>query len=168
MAERGRADPISIDAEFPRERAEYLPEEDAVRYLAGLVVTNKSEFREGAEPKREPNYRTVLFDLCASTECAHMGAGRVLETAKERLGMDDSGGEVSYLVSSDDNGRRIALVCYTTLGRDGSVVSDSTVDHDELVSVTPRSVTSTISLDGRSRTETIPVWVEWRTVQLEQ
>ncbi|WP_158057191.1 hypothetical protein [Halorussus halophilus] len=67
----------------------------------------------------------------------------------------------------EDGEKRIEIVYQTTLGRDGSVVSEPTVDHDELLSATPESVTATVSLDDRTHTELIPVWSTHKSVQLE-
>jgi len=82
---------------------------------------------------------------------------------------DSNGGreQVRYGVSAEDGAETIHVEYSTVLGRDGATVSEPTVDHDELVAATPASVTVTISFDGRTHTETIPVWVQHSTERLE-
>ncbi|PSQ46223.1 hypothetical protein BRD15_09710 [Halobacteriales archaeon SW_6_65_15] len=165
MADRGRADPVAVETTVERDEVEYLPEEDAVRYVAAWMHADHEAFVDGTNTEREPRYETTPFEQWAPTECARVGAERVLEVARDRL--ERGREEVRYGVSAEDGAETIHVEYSTVLGRDGTTVSEPTVDHDELVAATPASVTVTISFDGRTHTETIPVWVQHSTERLE-
>ncbi|MFC4449941.1 hypothetical protein [Halorussus aquaticus] len=165
MTDRGRADPVSVEGEVERDAVEYLPENDAVRYVSAWVHSDHEAFVAGENTEREPRYATTPFDEWAPTECAHVGARHVLEVVRTRLerGSDD----VSYTVGTENGSKVIYMTYSTTYGRNGSVFSEPSVDHDGLVEATPQSVTATISIDGRNHTETVPVIVKHSVERLE-
>lgn len=165
MPDRGRADSVAVETAVERDEVEYLSEDDAVRYVAARVHADHEAFVAGTNTEREPRYETSPFEQWASTECARVGAKRVLEVVRGRLerGRD----EVRYGVTKEDGEKAIHVEYSTVVGRDGTVTSEPTVDHDELVAATPASITATISLDGRTHTETIPVWVQHSVERLE-
>jgi hypothetical protein len=165
MADRGRADPVAVETAVERDEVEYLPEDDAVRYVAAWVHADHEAFVSGTNTEREPRYETTPFEQWAPTECAHAGAKRILEVARERL--ERGSDEVRYGVTTEDGTKVIHVEYSTVVGRDGTVTSEPTVDHDELVAATPASVTATVSLGGRTHTETVPVWVHHSVERLE-
>ncbi|NEU56859.1 hypothetical protein [Halorussus sp. MSC15.2] len=148
----GRAASVSVEGEVePPAGTEYLPDDHAIRYVAYLSPDDADP------PERDSAYRTMPFERWAKTECANLGQQRVAEAVESRLDEDQSAG---YAVGQHpDDGLAVKVRISTMRNRDGTVVSEPTVEYDDLRDVTPESVTATIQYAGQECTETFPVVV---------
>lgn len=62
--------------------------------------------------------------------------------------------------TSEYIGMVITVMAVTSLNRDGEVVSEPNFSFEALVQAAPRSVQTTISLEGREYSRAVPVFVE--------
>lgn len=138
---RGDGDPIAIRETVKRDDVAYLDGTDAVRV----------------------GDRTEPFERWARREASRNAAESILPAIEDRFD-----GPVSGL------GRGLAYPLFgavvtvdhgVTRTRGGDIESEPNVSLDELVSVTPRTVTVTVSLEGRAATRSLPGAVEHGDVQ---
>jgi hypothetical protein len=156
---------ISVETTVERDDIEYRETDDAIRYVARWVRTSPEAVERGEPPEREPRYETIPFERWARTECAHVGAQSVLDVLRTHLG--DGAEHLSAGVTTEDSTKVIHVSLVTTLGRDGSLLSEPTVSFERVVAKTPESVAVTITIDGRQYASTVPVYVEQSTGRLE-
>jgi hypothetical protein len=100
---------------------------------------------------------TVPFERWARREAFEAGADAVVPTIGDRLdrSLEGVGSGVRHLVF----GLVVAVDHTVTRNRDGDVTSEPNVSLDRLSSVAPRTMTVTVSLDGRESTTDVPVGV---------
>lgn len=143
---RARGDPISVEHIVEDPDLEYDPSSDSVRYAT--VKSGEEVVRSTTEP----------FETYANRRCASVGSEVVLPTVRERFDRDLEGlgkgvsGEVFRLV--------ITVMHVTTHDRDGEVITEPNFAFEELVERAPRTVTVTLTLDGRSHRRSVPVFAE--------
>lgn len=147
---RGEAEPVSVERTIRDEDFEYLPEKDAVRYLA--------RYDRGT-----PVYSTMTFARWGRIQSADVGAERVREVLAASL--DDMEGVGTGLTNRGE-GLTITVGLNTTRDRDGEVIREPSVGFEEVVSVTPRTVEATVRLADREHREAVDVWVEEQSFQL--
>ena len=150
---------------------EYLPDEDAVRYVAYWTSG------EGDTPKRTDSagrraiYETVPFDEWAGTQLLHVTATAAATHVRGELDADTVGAGVG--TGGGDREETIAYVSVTTvLNREGEVAvgsggesMDPDIEFDALVAATPATVTARYRLDGESVERGVPMYAVHRVMQ---
>lgn len=141
---RGEGAPISVDRTITDDSVEYRPNSDTVRWPRYSAAEGGTE----VEP----------FEAWARRRCAVVAADSVLPAVRERVDGELSG------VGKGASGEIIGLVVTVHVGTayeaDGDVVDEPSISKRELVAVTPRTVHTTITFEGRSHTRAVPVFVE--------
>ncbi|WP_241432358.1 hypothetical protein [Halogeometricum borinquense] len=154
---RGEAAALSVSETI--DDVEYVPENETVKIVTGYRHTNHEAVKNGSKPEREPMYDEIPWKQWATTECASVAGTAVHDMLTDKFG-DNHG--VSVGVTSQYGDDPSLSVAHTILyNRDGEQISETSVGFDRLVEVTPREVTATVTLDGRTATRTIPAWVEY-------
>ncbi len=163
---RGESD-ADVGAEVVEDDAnvDYLPADDAVRYVTGWRHTNPEEVEAGEKPEREPTYDTTPFDQWSERQCISAAAAAAADHVSDELGIDGVGGGMTSTVSGADVAAYVSVE--TLLDRDGDVISAAPVEFDALVAATPASVTATYRLDGRERELDAPVYARYTVLQQE-
>lgn len=152
----GEADPISVSKTV--EDVTYVPENETVRIVAAYRHTNHEAVENGSEPlEREPVYEEIPWERWAGTECSHVAGEAVAERLTETFG-EDHGASVG-VGSRRIDGPPVVVEYAVTYGRDGEKVGETNVVFDRLVAATPRAVTATVTLDGRTATRTVSTGV---------
>jgi hypothetical protein len=146
-----RGDPVSAERSVTDESGyddnmEYFPENETVRYVAA---------RSGDEPAM---YSTIAFDEWASIECAEAAAVRVREVTVDRLGTDEFGSAIGRPPTFADGDDVVVWLSLQTRIEDGETVSTPTISRDQLADAAPRSVDTTVSLDGDEFSRAVPVF----------
>lgn len=133
---RGAGDSLSIRTTVRR---------DSVEYFHGT-----DEVRDG--DLREP------FERWARREASRVAAERILPAIQERSDVDVSvlGRGVAYLLF----GAVVTVQNYPVRSIGDERTSGTVVPLDELVAVTPRRVSVTVTLEGREASRTLPGAVE--------
>lgn len=161
---RGEHDPIDVRAVERDDEVEYLPETEAVRYVAAWRHANHDEVANGsAPPTREPVYETTSFEDWAATRCSSAAASAAADHANDALDTDAVGGGIASAVP--DHALAAVLVVGTTLDREGNVVGESDVAFEALVDATPRTVTATYVLADREHERAVPVFARYEVLQ---
>lgn len=155
--------PITVRRTVEREDVEYLPSEEAVRYVAYRVSENSA----GVDTKRDdsgrsPVYETVDFARWAAAEGAHAGADAVRNVVES--GVSGPLDPLAVSVVDGDGGLYLAVNLVTVLDRSGSVVFESSADFGAVVAAAPDAVTATIELAANAATNTFDVVVEEETM----
>lgn len=127
---------------------EYFPRNETVR-----IVTARS----GDEPVA---FAEWTFEEWATIETANVAQSRAIEGTEERLGTDDFGSGVGRPPEHAETDALVVWLRLTTRVDDGDVVRTPSIAFADLVSNAPRSVETTVSLDGDSFTRTVPVFAE--------
>ncbi|SEO40077.1 hypothetical protein SAMN04487948_102246 [Halogranum amylolyticum] len=144
---QGRADPLTLGETVVVDDPEldYLPEENAVRFPSlmnesSVVATD-----------------TMPFGRWSQLQCAEAALDPAWRVVEGHLDGDDTG--LGRGVASSFPGMVVEFSHTITVDDEGTVVSAPPVTFDELLDLTPRSVTATVSLDGETATHTVPVQV---------
>ncbi|WP_135855143.1 hypothetical protein [Halorussus salinus] len=154
MTDRGYADSVSIlDEAGPPAGTEYLPDDHAIRYVAYRSVDDEDP------PERESAYKTMSFERWAKAECASLGQQRVTEVVESRLEEGQHVGFACGQYDGDCHDLAVKVERSTMRDRDGNILSEPTIEYDDLRDITPTSVTATIRYAGLEHTETFPVVV---------
>jgi hypothetical protein len=124
---------------------EYFPKNDSVRFVAA---------RSGDSAA---SYSTRDFEDWAVMQCASAARDPALEHVEEELGKSVGGGV--------GDGEVYVSISFQ-LDRNGNITSRPSVEFDELVAATPRTVQVTYELEDRKQTCAIPVYAEQQVVQL--
>jgi hypothetical protein len=133
--ERGAADAISVSEAFD-DRYAYLDASDAVR-------------RNGTDADPMP------FRRWARLQCLTLGAGRVRERIVSRT---ETG--LMLVHGPPEESLELTVRVMPMVEHDGTTDATPGAAFESIVTAAPRSVTATVSLQARTSTETIPVWVE--------
>lgn len=159
---RGQSDAdVETEGVEDDENVEYLPEEDAVRYVSAWRTTNPTELEE--PPEREPVYDTVPFERWGKTNCVTAAARAAADHAAAELGVAELGSGVSFGIDGRD---RAAFVSISTLyDREGDVISEPSVEFDALVAATPATVHATYRLEDQEYALEAPIYVQHDVVQ---
>lgn len=158
---------------------EYLPDEGAIRYVAGHRYVDPPDERMDDEPpeeddeppEKEPVYETTPAEQLAETKCLHAAAGAAAEHANDRLdadggGLDTDAFGVGTTRDGEGHDRGAAISITTVLDRDGGVVSEPPVAFEALVQATPRTVAATYELgEGFEYTLDAPVYARYSVVR---
>lgn len=144
---QGRADPLTLDKPLAIDDAdlEYLPKKNAVRFPS---LMNQSGVVA---------YDTMPFDRWAQLQCAEAGVDAVWDVVAARLDREPT--RLGRGATSSFPGMVVELSHTTVVDDAGEVVSQPPVSFDELLEVTPASVTATVALDGQESTHAVPVQV---------
>lgn len=141
---RGEGAPVSVERAITDDAVEYRPVSDTVRW-------SRSTDRTGP-------YTTEPFERWATRRSASVGSEVVLPTIQNRVDEEVTG--IGKAASREIIGMVITVHVGTTYDRDGDVVSEPNVSTEEVVDVTPRSVRTTMVLEGQEYTRSVPVFVE--------
>ncbi|RDI72119.1 hypothetical protein [Halopelagius longus] len=153
----GEADPVSVSKTV--EDVAYVPENETVRIVAAYRHANHEAVVNGSEPpEREPVYEEIPWERWAEAECATVASKAVAERLADEL---DGNGGASVGVTAGDDGLFVSVEYVVTYDRDGEKVSETNAAFDRLVAATPREVTATVTLDGRTATRTVPTRVRY-------
>lgn len=150
-------EPVSVTATAESEDAEYLPEENAVRYVAAWRHANPDEVENGSPPEREPVYETVPFEQWMAVESTSVAAQRAVDAVSERLDAAPRG--VSFGVTKRYDEPRVLASREVLYDVEGNVKARPNVAFERLVAVTPTRVRVTLSFGGRRTTRTVPAVV---------
>lgn len=134
----------------------YLPDTEEVRYVARLSGG-------GPSSTREKQYETTPFEDWAHSQCAFVAAESAREYAANQLDAADISGGVTSGIEGHDSVP--VLTTKKVLNREGEVIRTPPVELSELVSVTPRSVQATYTLEDRSYERTAPVYAQFLIAQ---
>lgn len=137
---------ISVQVTETDSSVEYFPKNDSVRFVSA---------RSGDSAAR---YSTRDFEDWALMQCASAAKDPALEHIQEELGESVGGGV--------GDGEVYVSVSFQ-LDRSGNITSRPSVEFDELVAATPRTVQVTYKLEDRKRTCEIPVYARQRVMQLQ-
>lgn len=137
---------ISIRVTETDESVEYLPANDSVRF-----VTHRS----GGAPA---DYAVRDWETWARLQCVIAARDPAVRHATEELGQSVGG------AASDEE---VYTQITTTLDRDGNVFDRPTVDFDQLVAATPKTVEVTYVLSDREHTCEVPVYARHVVGHLE-
>lgn len=155
---RGQSDvDVETEAVEDDENVEYLPEEDAVRYVSAWRTTNLTELEE-EPPEREPVYDTVPFDRWGKTNCVTAAARAAADHAAAELGAEAIGSGVSFGIEGRDRAAFVSIS--TVLDREGDVVSEPSAEFDALVATTPATVHATYRLEDQEYALEAPIYVQ--------
>ncbi len=155
--------PITVRRTVEREGVEYLPSEDAVRYVAYRAAENPDGVEsERDESGRAPVYETVDFETWAATESAHVAADAVRDVVES--GISGHVDPLAVRVVDGGGGLYLAVSLVTVLDGSGSVVFESSADFEAVVAAAPNAVTATIELAGDAATNTFDVVVRAETM----
>lgn len=143
---QGRGDPIAVGRTVTDDSIEYRPVSDTVRYPT---------LRNQSGPVA---HETEPFKKWASRKCAVVGSDAVLPAIQNRLDTEIRG--VGKATSNEFIGMVITVTIGTVRDRDGDVISEPNVSTESVLDVTPQSVRTTIRLENREYTRSVPVFVE--------
>lgn len=141
---RAEGAPVAVERAIADEAIEYRPVSDTVRW-------SKSTDRTGP-------FVTEPFEKWAGRRAASVGSEVVIPTIRDRVGKEITG--IGTGVAGELIGTVIAVRVGTTFDVEGNVISKPNVSTETLVEVTPRTIRSTITLEGRKFTRPVPVFVE--------
>ncbi|WP_255195350.1 hypothetical protein [Halorarius litoreus] len=121
------------------------------------TVTDESVTYLDATDEVSDRGHTDPFDRWARRECAELAADTVLDVVQDRLEkpIEGVGSGLRALLF----GFVVTVDHTVTRNSDGEVVGEPNVRLDRLTAVAPRSMTVTVTLDGRSFTRVLPVGV---------
>lgn len=143
-------------------RADILADSELTRGKGDAETTARTVTRESVEYLESTNEvdergHTEPFEGWARRECAAIGANEVVPVVEDRLdeSVEGVGSGVRHLLF----GPVVTLDHTVTRDRDGSIASEPNVQLDRLISVAPRTMTVTVTLDGRGYTTEVPVGV---------
>jgi hypothetical protein len=100
---------------------------------------------------------TMPFDRWSQLQCAEAALDPAWRVVERRL--DGESERLGRGVTSSFPGMVVEFSHTTTVDDEGEVVSAPPVTFDDLLDITPRSVTATVSLDEKTVTHTVPVQV---------
>lgn len=158
---RCRGEPVSVEQSITDEpgyddNIEYFPSNQTVRFVV-------------ARSRDEPiSFDTWTFEEWGRIETTEVGMNRAREATKNRLGTDDFSygmGQPPDDASTDDI--VIWLEIGATYDRDGETINTPSVEFTNLVDAAPRSVDSTVSLEGDEYSRTVPVFARSVTRHLD-
>ncbi len=143
-------------------RADLLATSELTRGKGETLTIEKSITRESVKYLESTNQvsengHTEPFTKWARRESATIGAREILSVIETRLDtpVEGVGSGVRYLVFGP-----VVTVDHTiTRDNDGSIVSEPTVTLDQLISVSPNTLTVTVTLNGHALTRDFPVGV---------
>lgn len=151
-------------------RADVLADTDLTRGKGEAVTIEKTITRDSVEHLESTNAvrensETQPFDKWARRECAKIGTEEVVPVVDDRLdtSVDGVGSGVRYLIF----GPVITVDHTVTRNRDGSIVSEPNVTLDRLITVVPRTMTVTVTLDGQGFTKEFPVGIGHSEVSMD-
>ena len=157
---RGESDPISTRESLRPAEAEHLPETDEVRIIAQYEA-------------RSVELRTEPFSRYAGRKCAGVAADAVTSAIAERLDAPTEHVAVNSQFETgndgvpDDAEAEVLVTSTVWMKRwEDGVKSRPAVDFDELVAVTPSTVTATVELFGREYACVVPVLAKKTRAQL--
>lgn len=159
----GRGDPIELRAVEDDEDVEYLPGEEAVRYVAAWRSGDPGNRSEGDPPDREPVYETVPVERWARIQATSAAGSTAAERTGSRLGVDALGGGVTSRVEGRNSTPVVSST--TTKNRDGEVIDESPVSFSALVRATPASATVTYVVADRRFDHEMPVYAVHEIIQ---
>lgn len=163
---RGERDvTLETDVVEDDDAVEYVPAENAVRYVARRRHTNGEEIRDGEPPEREPVYETRPFDEWARTQCLTAAAGASADHVEAELGADGVGGGITSGVDGKEVAAFVSIS--TTLDRDGEALSQPSIAFDELVAATPSTVHVTYRLADQAYQTDAAVYAVHRVARQE-
>lgn len=163
----GQAKPISATkAEWDR-WVEYLPDEDAVRYVASKGPSSDvdPDDYEGEPPDRDLAFTTTPWGRWKHIRANDIAGEAAVEAVTDELGIEDVGRPIPVGRAPAD--RPTIVRVENVVDADGAIVHGEAVDIDDLAAATPESVAVTYELDGNTFETTRTVTAEFRKRRLE-
>ena len=156
VANATRAD-LFADSELTRGKGEAVA-------IEKTITRDSVEYLESTKAVRESGH-TQPFKKWARSEARETGATEVLPVVDNRLdkAVEGVGSGVRYLLF----GPVITVDHTVTRDRDGSIVSEPNVPLEQLISVAPRALTVTVTLDGHAFTKEFTVGVGHSEVSMD-
>ena len=148
---RGEGESISTDQTVPSETIEYRSTDDTVRYP------------KTTDPDGPEEYETERFEDWAKRKCASVGVEPAIAAVRERI--DGDAEAIGTNMTREYIGTVILVTATTSLNREGEITQQPNVPFETLVEVTPRTVETTVRLDGQEHTRSVPVFVKEWTVR---
>lgn len=130
---------------------------DDMRYFPGNGTVRLVTARSNSGPR---GFADRTFEDWATFEAAEAARPRAVSTTADRLGTDGFGSGVGRPpedAATDDVVVRLHL---TTRVDDGTVVATTAVSLSALVAAAPRSVETTVTLEGDAFTRSVPVFAD--------
>lgn len=131
--------------------------DDNMEYFSGNETVRVVLARSGDEPL---SFEDWSFERWATIETADVAQPRAVEVTAERLGTDRFGSGVGRPPESVRTNGLVVRLYLTSRVQDGEVVRTPTRSLSQLVGKAPRSVESTVTLEGDSYTRSVPVFAE--------
>lgn len=141
---RAEGAPVAVERDITDESIAYRPESDTVRW-------SKSTGQDGP-------YVTEPFEKWASRRAASVGSTVVIPTIQDRISKEVTG--IGTGMAGELIGTVISVRFGTTFDAEGDVISEPNLSKETLIEEAPRTVRSTIALDGRTFTRQVPVFIE--------
>jgi hypothetical protein len=160
---RGESDAIETRVVEDDDTVEYLPEEDAVRYVAAWRRSSGTPSSDADDAGREPVYETTPLTRWVGTQVFSAASRAAADHANEQLDTDDVSGGVTSTIEGRD--RAAVVTVEVVLDRDGNVEFGTDVEFESLVAATPTNVSVTYAIDGREFERDVPIWAEFWVIQ---
>ncbi len=163
----GQAEPIrATKAEWDR-WVEYLPDEDAVRYVASKGPSSDvdPDDYEQKPPDRDLEFTTTPWDRWKHIRANDIAGEAAVEAVTDVLGIENVGRPI--LVGRESADRPTVVRVDTVVDAEGETVHGEAIDIDDLAAATPESVEVTYELDGKTVETTRTVTAEYRKQRLE-
>lgn len=152
------------------ENVTYYPSNETVRYIKAWDHANHAAVENGSAPDRVPVYGYVSYSEWARIECVAVTAKGTRAVLKQRLDTEDEtrlkGISVTYHSYGKATGE-VTVRRVTTLDRNGEVVFEPNVTYERVKRVTPSNAETTVLLEDRDHTCTVPIGTENTTGQYE-
>lgn len=154
----GEAPARSVEAPVDRTGVKYLPDEDAIQYVAGWEHRDQKAFIRGKSTTRDPVYEMAPLDRWLQNESARIAMSHVDDLLADRL---EGETEVSASVTSCDSDGPVVRVYLTELTLDprGRVVRKASVEIQEVAEAAPASVTVKLTFTDQCFERSMPVTV---------
>lgn len=143
--ERGEGPRIEAAEDVNGDDVKYIPETNEVSYVAGWSHS------EGEV------WETVSFETWGKIETARIASKAVRQYVSEKADLDNW--DDLMVGRTSRTGKHVVLVRRTT---------DEEMTFDELLSITPAQVSSTMRLSGESYSAEVPVFVDHRFQEMER
>lgn len=155
MSKRGQAPEVTVKKEIQKDDIEYREENNSVRYRSG---SKKISPDDQNKTSRKPVYNVIPFSQWSKAQCADLTASKINETLNKRIESGLSGVAVGVKHSSE--GKKVYVDYSTTRNREGEVIEKPDVTFGRIVEVTPKEVTATVEISGKTHTEKYAIFVK--------
>lgn len=145
------------------DEVEYLPGEEAVRYVKAWRSTERDDRSTDGLPEHEPVYTTVPADRWGRIQALSAAGEAAARHAADELDADGLSGGVTSTIEGRDS--TPIVTTSTLLDRSGDVVSRPSVTFEALVDATPGTAEVTYVLDDRAFDHEFAVFAKHSVIQ---